>query len=162
MTGAASLVPRQKHIALIAHDECKQDLLDWAQYNKQALAQHVLFGAGTTGALLQQELGLSVTTFMSGPLGGDQQIGARIAEGLIDLLIFFWDPLESHPHDPDVRALLRLAVLQNIPVAMNRASADFMFTSPLIASDYTSKQYDYGERLHRRRVIERFTGTTPK
>ncbi len=162
MTDAQSVITSQKHIALIAHDECKQDLLDWAQYNKQALSQHVLYGTGTTGTLIEQELGLNVTTFVSGPLGGDQQIGARIAEGLIDLLIFFWDPLESHPHDPDVRALLRLAVLQNIPVAMNRASADFIFSSPLIVTDYRRKTYDYGERLHRRRVIERFTGTTIK
>jgi methylglyoxal synthase len=103
--------------------------------------------------MLHQQLGLDVTSFITGPLGGDQQIGARIAQGEIDALIFFWDPLESHPHDPDVRALLRVAVLQNIPVAMNRSSADFMFSSPLMEREYRRQVYDYAERLRRKRIV---------
>jgi len=127
MTQHTTILPRRKRIALIAHDDRKQDLLDWARFNKGSLARHEIVATGTTGTMLKQELGLPVQVFLSGPLGGDQQIGSKIAESAIDVLIFFWDPLESHPHDPDVRALLRLAVLQNIPVAMNRASADFIW-----------------------------------
>ncbi len=126
----------RKRIALIAHDHQKADLLEWARFNRGALTQHELFATGATGALLQRELNLSVTRLRPGPLGGDQQIGARIAEGLLDFLIFFWDPLEPLPHDPDVKALLRIAVLWNIPVACNRASADFMISSPLMAQRY--------------------------
>ncbi|RPI97038.1 MAG: methylglyoxal synthase [Chloroflexi bacterium] len=144
-------LPAGKRIALIAHDDRKQDLLDWARYNREHLKDHILFGTGTTGTLLKQALDLDVTAFMSGPLGGDQQIGAKIAQGEIDVLIFFWDPLESHPHDPDVRALLRMAVLQNIPVAMNRSTADFLFTSPLMDVVYERQEYDYASRLQRKR-----------
>lgn len=127
---------RTKRIAVIAHDNKKVDLLDWMTFNKDLLAQHELCATRTTGELIATRLGLDVTEFRSGPLGGDQQIGARIAEGGIDFLIFFWDPLEPHPHDPDVRALLRIAVVWNIPIACNRASADFMISSPLMAEEY--------------------------
>jgi methylglyoxal synthase len=133
MTG--NLAP-QKRIALIAHDNKKSDLLDWARFNRGTLARHLLLGTGTTGDLLARELALPVTRFASGPLGGDQQIGAAIAEGKIDVLIFFWDPLEPQPHDPDIKALLRLAVLYNIPTACNRSTADFAISSPLMEREY--------------------------
>lgn len=151
-------LPAQKRIALIAHDERKLDLLDWAAYNREMLSRHTLFATGTTGTMLHRELGLDVTSFMSGPLGGDQQIGAKIAQAEIDVLIFFWDPLESHPHDPDVRALLRVAALQNIPVATNRSTADFLFSSPLIEVEYVRHVYDYAARLKRERVLEQMHG----
>ncbi|NDJ75786.1 MAG: methylglyoxal synthase [Chloroflexi bacterium] len=147
-------LPAKKRIALVAHDARKEDLLDWAAYNQGTLAQHTLFATGTTGRLLQEQLELPVTAFLSGPLGGDQQIGARIVEGAIDVLIFFWDPLSSHPHDPDVRALLRVAVLQNIPVATNRSSADFLLSSPLLGQPYARHLEDYGSRLRRERLTD--------
>ncbi len=126
----------QKRIALIAHDSRKEDLLEWAAYNREVLRQHRLFATGTTGALIQARCGLPVTRFKSGPLGGDQQMGAKITEGQLDVLVFFWDPLQSHPHDPDVRALLRIAVLYNLPTACNRATADFLVASPLLHGEY--------------------------
>jgi len=135
----------RRRIALIAHDNKKADLAAWARFNRALLAQHELCATGTTGQLLGTELGLPVTCLRSGPLGGDQQIGARIAEGEVDILIFFWDPLEPHPHDPDVKALLRLAVAWNIPVACNRASADFMISSPLFARRYDRMQPDFDD-----------------
>jgi methylglyoxal synthase len=125
--------PGRKNIALIAHDNQKQDMLDWARFNRGTLAKHELFATGTTGALIADELGLDIHRFLSGPLGGDQQIGAAIAEGRIDFVIFFWDPLEPHPHDVDVKALLRIAVVYNVPMACNRATADFVLSSPLLA-----------------------------
>jgi methylglyoxal synthase len=133
---------KKKSIALIAHDNMKQNLLEWAKYNKDVLGRHDLFATGTTGAVLSKELGLKITALQSGPLGGDQQIGARIAEGTIEFLIFFWDPLEPHPHDPDVKALLRIAVLWNIPIACNRASADFMISSHLMSEEYSRRVAD--------------------
>jgi methylglyoxal synthase len=132
----AKLIGKEKHIALIAHDNKKVDLLEWAKFNRETLAGHHLYATGTTGDLLSKELGLEITRYASGPLGGDQQIGARISEGKIDFLIFFWDALEPQPHDPDIKALLRLAVLWNIPTACNRATADFMISSPLMQQDY--------------------------
>jgi len=119
-------------IALIAHDNKKQDLVEWARFNLLTLACHHLVATGTTGGLLEAELGLEVEKLMSGPLGGDQQIGARIAEGGVDLVIFFWDPLEPHPHDVDVKALLRIAVVYDVPMACNRSTADFIISSPLM------------------------------
>ena len=124
----------RRRIALVAHDGRKQDMREWAEFNRDLLAGHDLSATGTTGLMISEEVGLPVTRFRSGPLGGDQQIGARIADGEIDLLVFFWDPLEPHPHDHDVKALLRVAVLWNIPVACNRASADFLISSPLLKS----------------------------
>jgi methylglyoxal synthase len=126
----------RKRVALIAHDNCKLDLLDWARYNRGTLAHHELFATGTTGTLIASDLGLPVTRFLSGPLGGDQQIGAGIVEGRIDFVIFFWDPLEPHPHDVDVKALLRIAVVYNVPIACNRSTADFLLSSPLMQRRY--------------------------
>ena len=146
MTHKEIVSGKKKNIALIAHDERKKDLLEWIKFNKGTLSQHNLFGTGTTGSLIAHELGLKVTTFLSGPLGGDQQIGAQITEGKIDFLIFFWDPLESHPHDPDVKALLRIAVVWNIPIACNRASADFIISSELMAEEYPRSVIDYSSR----------------
>ena len=137
----------RKRIALIAHDNRKEDLLDWARYNWAALAEHELLATGTTGGLLAAELKLPVTRFKSGPLGGDQQVGAAIVEGRIDFVIFFWDPLEPHPHDVDVKALLRIAVVYNIPIACNRASADFMFSSPLMRAEYRRFLPDAREQI---------------
>lgn len=129
-------MPVKKRIALIAHDNKKSDLIEWMEFNRALLARHELCATRTTGRLIADQIGLDVVVFRSGPLGGDQQIGARIADGAVDFLIFFWDPLEPHPHDPDVRALLRVAVVWNIPVACNRASADFMISSPLMDEAY--------------------------
>ena len=129
-------MPRHKRIALIAHDNRKPDLVEWALYNRNTLARHELYGTGTTGALVAAELGLPVHLFLSGPLGGDQQVGAAIAEGRIDFVVFFWDPLEPQPHDVDVKALLRLTVVCNIPIACNRSTADFLLSSPLMNEEY--------------------------
>lgn len=136
-------MPVRKRLALVAHDHKKRDLLEWVRYNRDALAGHDVVATGTTGRLLEEALGVPVTKLRSGPLGGDQQLGARIATGDVDVLIFFWDPLEPLPHDPDVRALLRLAVLWNIPIACNRASADFIFSSQLMGEAYTRRLPDH-------------------
>ena len=128
---------KQKNIALIAHDNRKEDLTEWVYFNKGTLSLHKLFGTGTTGSLLKERVGLDIHCFKSGPLGGDQQVGAKISEGEIDFLIFFWDPLEAQSHDVDVKALLRLSVLYNIPVACNRSTADFLISSQLIHEEYT-------------------------
>jgi methylglyoxal synthase len=130
----------------VAHDNKKAELIRWAAFNRGTLAQHDLLATGTTGTLLEYELGLSVIRLLSGPVGGDQQIGARIAEGTIDMLIFFWDPLEPQPHDPDVKALLRVAAVWNSAVACNVSSADLMISSPLLATDYKFSRPDFGDR----------------
>ena len=131
--------PEPKHIALVAHDDKKGDLLEWAEFNRDILADHILFATGTTGKLLSVRLDVPVTCFQSGPLGGDQQIGALIAAGDLDMLVFFWDPMSPQPHDSDVKALVRIAVLWNIPIACTRISADYLITSPLLARSRTGR-----------------------
>jgi methylglyoxal synthase len=143
-----ALRPR-KRIGLVAHDHKKDDLIEWAVYNRQELVRHDLIATGTTGTLLEDRLGVGVLKLQSGPLGGDLQIGGLIADGAIDMLVFFWDPLEAQPHDPDVKALLRIAVVWNIPVANNRATADFVIASPLMTSDYTRAVPDYQAHIAR-------------
>lgn len=138
---------KKKRIGLIAHDFRKLDLLDWAEFNSDVLKEHELYGTGTTGGLIAEKVGLPVHRFLSGPLGGDLQIGAAIAEGKLDLLIFFWDPLQAQPHDVDVKALLRMAIVYNIPLACDRSSADFLITSPLMNEPYERYLVDYGKRL---------------
>jgi methylglyoxal synthase len=133
----------RKRIALVSHDGQKQSLVDWAQYNKAILVEHDIWATGTTGLLMEKALGITVHKLQSGPLGGDQQIGAMIVEGKIDFLMFFWDPLAAQPHDPDVKALLRMAVLWNIPVACDRATADFIISSPLMHTKYERLVPDY-------------------
>jgi methylglyoxal synthase len=142
----------RKRIALVAHDNKKKDLIEWSIYNKAALARHELVATGTTGKLLENALDRPVQQLLSAPLGGDQQIGAKIAENLIDVLIFFWDPMEAQPHDPDIKALLRVAVTWNIPFACDRATADFMLTSPLMHSEYHCTIPDYSVYLKRQLV----------
>jgi len=139
----------RKRIALVAHDNRKEDLRGWARYNGGTLARHVLLATGTTGKMIVDKLDLEVTRLLSGPLGGDQQVGAMISEGALDFMIFFWDPLEPQPHDPDVKALLRIAVLYNIPTACNRSTADFIISSPLMSEEYDRIQIDYASRLRR-------------
>jgi len=140
-----SLIQRVKNIALVAHDNKKNDLIEWAQWNKHVLQRHNIFATGTTGRLMEAELEMTITKFQSGPLGGDQQIGSHITEGKIDFLIFFWDPLEPQPHDPDVKALLRIALVWNIPTACNRATADFLISSVLMDRPYRRLIPDYTE-----------------
>ncbi len=146
------VMEHDKKIALVAHDNKKRDLLEWAKFNRDLLAHHDVFATGTTGEILERVLGFTINRLQSGPLGGDQQIGAKIVDNEIDFLIFFWDPLEPMPHDPDVKALLRMAVVWNIPIACNRASADFMISSPLMDGEYDRLVPDYAE--YRTRQID--------
>lgn len=141
-----------KKIALVAHDNKKSDLVEWAKFNRDLLAHHKIFATGTTGEYLEKELGFPIIKLQSGPLGGDLQIGARIADNEIDFLIFFWDPLEPQPHDPDVKALLRMAVVWNIPTACNRATADFMISSPLMDNEYCRLVPDY-DTYRKRKIV---------
>jgi len=152
MTQRKIVMDHDKKIALVAHDNKKRDLLEWAKFNRDLLAHHEVYATGTTGEVLERELGFTINRLQSGPLGGDQQIGAKIADNEIDFLIFFWDPLEPMPHDPDVKALLRMAVVWNIPIACNRASADFMISSPLMDGEYNRLVPDYAE--YRTRQID--------
>jgi methylglyoxal synthase len=142
MTFRAATMEKRKRIALIAHDNLKPDILEWARYNLARLKHHELFGTGTTGGMISKELGLNVTRFRSGPLGGDLQVGAAVAEGRVDFIIFFWDPLAPHPHDVDVKALLRIAVVYNVPIACNRATADFLLSSHLMDEVYERRLPD--------------------
>ncbi|HNX95353.1 MAG TPA: methylglyoxal synthase [Holophaga sp.] len=151
MVPEAVIQPR-KRIALVAHDNKKRDLLQWAAFNRDLLTRHQLVATGTTGMLLEKELDVPITKLQSGPLGGDQQIGAMIAEGRIDVVIFFWDPLEPQPHDPDVKALLRIAAVWNLPMACNRTSADFMISSSLMDEPYERILPDY--QAHRERLSD--------
>ena len=138
-----------KKIALVAHDNKKDELLEWALTNREKLLKHKLYATGTTGKILEEALGQYITKYFSGPLGGDQQIGAMIAEGKLDIMIFFWDPMEAQPHDPDVKALLRLSAVYNLPVACNAATADFLFSSPFMTETYEAVQTDYSKYLKR-------------
>lgn len=140
----------RKRIALVAHDNKKAELIEWAIFNRSTLAKHRLYATGTTGTLIEEELDQSVTKLQSGPLGGDLQIGAMIAEGKLDVLIFFWDPMEAQPHDPDIKALLRISVTWNIPIACDRATADFILTSPLMHQAYEPVIEDYSIYLKRK------------
>lgn len=152
MSHKVIVMEHDKKIALVAHDNKKRDLLEWARFNRDLLAHHEVYATGTTGATLERELGFPIHKLQSGPLGGDQQIGAKIVSNEIDFLIFFWDPLEPMPHDPDVKALLRMAVVWNIPIACNRASADFMISSGLMDGEYERRIPDYD--TYRQRKIE--------
>ena len=143
-------IEKQKNIALIAHDGKKQELLDWCEWNKAILQQHFLCGTGTTAKMITDRIGLPVRGYNSGPLGGDQQIGAKIVEGQIDFIVFFSDPLTAQPHDPDVRALLRIALVYDIPIATNRASADFMITSTLMDTEYKHKIINFDSHVKER------------
>lgn len=144
-------IPANKHVALVAHDNCKQDLLAWVKENKEKLQKHFLYATGTTGYLLSKETGLAIKSLISGPMGGDQQLGSLISEQEIDVLVFFWDPLNAVPHDPDVKALLRIASVWNIPVATNQASADFIFASTLMESEVDIEIPDYEAYLNKRK-----------
>lgn len=150
----SATLPARKRIALVAHDHCKGRLLEWAERQKSRLERHELLATGTTGLLLAQRLGLPVECMISGPLGGDQQIGARIAERRIDMLVFFWDPFEPQPHDPDVKALLRVAAVWNIPLAANESSADYLLSSPMLDEAHSLSIPDYGNYLASRQPTD--------
>ena len=153
---------KNKKIALVAHDNKKQDLVEWARFNQNLLAHHEVCATGTTGELLEHTLGIKIKKLQSGPLGGDQQIGAMIVNNEIDFLIFFWDPLEPMPHDPDVKAILRIAAVWNIPMACDRASADFMISSPLMDSEYNRLVPDYDEYRKRKIPVAEPVGKSKK
>jgi methylglyoxal synthase len=153
---------RRKKIALVAHDNKKEELVEWAKRNCKLLAEHSLYSTCATGQLLRNRLGLKVTLLESGPLGGDQQIGSRISEGQIDFVIFFSDPLQSQPHDPDVKALLRITAVWNVPVACNRASADFIISSPLMSTRYERLVPDYSKYRARPAVSTRSKPATER
>ncbi|GLR75921.1 MULTISPECIES: methylglyoxal synthase [Aliivibrio] len=150
MKKTTRIIPAHKNIALVAHDHYKPELLRWVTENKEALQGHFLFATGTTGNILSRETGLAIKSLLSGPMGGDQQLGALISEGKIDMMIFFWDPLNAVPHDPDVKALLRIATVWNVPVAMNRASAKLMITSPNMTKEVKIEIPDYAAYLAER------------
>lgn len=141
---------KKKSIALVAHDNKKRELVEWAKFNESRISTFEIYATGTTAQLIEKEIDVKINRLQSGPLGGDQQIGALIAEGKVDLLIFFWDPLEPLPHDPDIKALLRLAVLWNIPLACNRTTADYIFSSSLLTGDYERVVPEFGEYLNRK------------
>ena len=154
MTYKTIRMANRKRIALVAHDGQKQSIVDWVRYNKAILVEHEILATGTTGGLVEQVLGIPVRKLLSGPLGGDQQIGALIVEGKVDFLIFFWDPLAAQPHDPDVKALLRMAVVWNVPVACDRATADFIVSSPLLHGEYERLVPDYEAYAKRSLAVE--------
>ena len=154
-------IQQKKKIAMVAHDNKKRDLLEWAKWNKDLLVEHELYATGTTGKLLEDILHTPVNKFQSGPLGGDQQIGAKIADGSIDFMIFFWDPLSPQPHDTDVKALLRIAVVWNIPIACNRASADFMISSVLMSGEYRRLVANYQPHIERQVLSTIEEGAAP-
>lgn len=143
-------LPENKSIALVAHDNQKRDLVEWCRKHREVLVQHKLYATGTTGAVIEKATSLPITKLISGPLGGDQQVGSLITEGKVDFLIFFWDPFEPLPHDPDVKALLRIAAVWNIPVACNQISADFMVASPLFSGEVARSIPDYDRYLAQR------------
>ncbi|MFQ3574628.1 MAG: methylglyoxal synthase [Thermodesulfovibrionales bacterium] len=149
-------MPEKKRVVLIAHDAMKKDMVEWAEFNKDILSSYELYGTGTTCKILKETVGLDVRCFKSGPLGGDQQVGAKIAENEIDAIVFFSDPLDVHPHSSDVSALLRIAVVYNIPIACNRASADFMIASPLMHQEYERLVTDYDNIYLKERTTEKF------
>ena len=145
-----SAIPDPKSIALVAHDSKKAELIDWAYYNRTILTRHQLVATGTTGSMLEEKLKTPVKKLLSGQLGGDQQLGAMIAERRLDIIIFFWDPMSIQPHDSDVKALIRMAVTWNIILACNRTTADFVLTSPLMNEDYKIAEPDFSEYLNRK------------
>ena len=147
---AKKFLPERKRIALVAHDHKKDEMIEWAVFNKTTLSKHRLYATGTTGKMVESSIDQSVTKLLSGPLGGDQQIGAMIAEGKLDVLIFFWDPMEAQPHDPDIKALLRVAATWNIPIACDRSTADFLLTSPLMSEEYETILPDYSNYIKRK------------